>query len=251
MKKVIRHLTSLGLKETDAQVYLACLGRAGGLHVHEIVERTGIQRSTVDLILSRLKKQGFVSVHKEGARRVFSAEHPERISFSFEQNLRDFQSFMPQMAALLNDGENACVRFFEGVRGIEAVYDDILLTCQALQASTREILVVSSGKDLLSVLPDHDRNFIRKRIRRGIKTQILAPKDAISQQIFVSGEKALRSTRFFDGTAFPMEIEIDLYADKVAFINLKEPNLSGTILQSPPIARSLRSLFMMMWQNAA
>lgn len=247
IKDAHKYLTELGLKENDSQVYLACFQRPMGLFVHEIVELTDLKRSTIDLILQRLRKKGFISRHKQGARWVYCAESPEKISHSIHNKLNAFDEFIPGLFSMIENSALPNVRFYEGKQGIESVFDDILLNCKRANNKDHELLTISSGKDIIQLLPDHHKKFIQKRVRHSITTRMLAPNNKTSQAVYKSDPRHLRQTHFFDEQQYSFTNEIDIYAHKVALMNFAEPGIMATVIESKSIAESMRALFDMLW----
>ncbi len=246
-RDIERYFSDLGMKPEEAKVYLACLKRPNGLFVHEIVRNTNIKRSTTDLILNRLRKCSFVSRHRDGARWVYCAEPPEKISFSFEKKLEGFRTILPLLMKQFHTGALPVVRFFEGNEGLEQLFDDILLTCKALPMEKRELLIISSGYNLLKALPEHEQRFIKKRVKQNISVRILAPNDKITQQIYKTDPMSLRKTKFFDGKTYPFSVEMNIYADKIALLDFSDSGATGTIIQNSEITSSVNSLFRMLW----
>lgn len=243
----LKYFVDLGLKDNEAQIYLTCLKKPTGLLVHEIVSETDIKRSTIDLILVRLIDKGLITRHKEGARWVFCAQSPEHLAHGLDQKLSDFKKFIPFLMSEFEDGLMPSVRFYEGNKGVDAIYQDILLECGRAAPPENRVLTISSGKDLIKILPDHHKNFIQKRIRKGISTKVLGPDNKISQTIYVENKKHLRETRFFNAQSFPFSVEINIYAQKVAFINLSETQKIGVVIHNKRISSSLNSIFQMLW----
>ena len=244
-----RHLTNLGLRENEALVYLACLQYPTGTSVHELVSATNIKRSSVDLILDRLRKRGFIQRHKEGKRWFYRAETPENIVFSIEERTQDFKQFLPVFMQSMTSGAMPSVRFYEGLEGVNQVFDDILLSTR-LSKSNNELLTISSGKDLIKLIPGHQLQFVKKRIREQIPLRILAPESEFTRKLFVENERALRSSRFFDEKQFNFKMEIDIYADKVALLTFSEPRVMGTVIENKEIADSMRSIFELIWLSS-
>ncbi len=247
MKKAKNYLIDLGLKENDADVYLSCLQKPMGLYVHEIASVTDIKRSSIDLILSRLRKQGYITRHKQGARWIYCAEPLEKLSHKIEEKVKDFKTFIPSFLELLDNSNTPNVRFYEGEKGISSIFDDVLMTCGRLDSTNNELLIISSGRDLIKLLPDHQNRFIQKRIRKGIPVKILAPENNITQRLYSTSKRHIRQTKFFSEAYYPFQIEIDIYGDKVAMISFSDPGIMGTVIENKAIANSLRSLFRMLW----
>lgn len=247
LEKAKRYLVDLGLKENESQVYLACLQKPMGLFVHEIVNITSLKRSTIDLVLNRMISQNFISRYKQGARWVYCAESPDKISYSAQVKIEEFTNFIPALLNLVDQGHTPHVRFYEGSKGVESIYEDILLTNKAIMKQGHELLIISSGKDLIRLLPNHYKQFVQKRIRNGIPIRVLAPNNPVSQKLYKTSQAQLRTTCFFDEQAYPFKTEIDIYGNKIALINFTEPGIMGTVIESAAIASSMQSVFNMLW----
>ena len=244
--EAIDQLSELGLKKNEAQVYLACLRKPYGIHVHEIADLTDVKRSSIDVILQRLRERGFVIRFKEGQRWLYRAETPEKIAFSFEEKIADFKSFAPYLSQAMSSGPVPNVRFYEGISGVSKVYDDILLATSS-EGSTKGVLTISSGKDLLKLLPGHHKQFIRKRINRQIRVRLLAPDNSLTRKLFASEESSLRHTRYFNEQAHPFKVEVNIYANKIALVNFSDPGIMATVIENNEIAASFRSIFELLW----
>ncbi|HVX91381.1 MAG TPA: helix-turn-helix domain-containing protein [Candidatus Paceibacterota bacterium] len=241
-------LKKLGLKEADVKVYLACLENKQGLFVAEIAKITGIKRSTVNLILERLQERGFVTFHLEGARKRFSAEAPESLLFNFEEQVKDLRAFIPLLHMASEGNQKTKIRFFEGKEGVAKIYADSLLTLKMSDGAGKELLAISSGEDVFNLIPEHEKQFINKRIKERIPLRWIAPEGKVSRDLDKTSSQELRKIKFFDGKKYQFHVEIDVYADTVALMNLgKEP--SGVIIENKDLAQSVRSLFNLIWDS--
>ena len=130
MWKIIKqNLEKIGFKENEIKVYLACLQFPQGLLVVDIVKQTNIKRGTVNLILERLTKAGYVTFYLDGHRKRYQAENLETIIFNFEENLKELKSILPLLLKP-SPQQKTKVRFFQGKDGLEQIFYDILLSCK-------------------------------------------------------------------------------------------------------------------------
>ncbi len=245
IKKILAHL---GLKENEIKIYLTCLENKQGLFVSEVAKITGIKRSSVNLILDRLNTKGFVTYHLEGARKLFSAEQPEALLFRLEDSLSDFRALIPLLRATTGSDKKTKVRFFEGKDGIEKIFTDILLTIKINRDAKKEICAVSSGKDIFKFLPEHQKNFINKRVKERIPIRWIAPDSKVSRELEKKSSDEYRKMKFFDAMKYQFNIEIDVYADKIALISFGD-ELSGVIVENKSFAGSFRGLFNLLWDS--
>ena len=126
------------------RIYLTLLSNKPGFFVAEIAKQTSIKRSTVNLILERLHRKGFITYHLDGARKLFTAEAPETLLSQFENTLADLRSLIPLLRATSGQDKRTKIRFFEGRDGIETILNDILLTLKIAKGEKREYLAISS-----------------------------------------------------------------------------------------------------------
>lgn len=238
-------LGKIGLKRDEAKIYLACLRNKGGLFTHEITRLSAVKRSTVDLIVRRLLARNFLSSFREGPRRKFVAESPERILFGFQSSLDDFRGILPALMRLNGDSEQTRVTFYEGAKGLRAIYDDVILTLKSLPEKERINYCVSSGRDIERIQPRFQKQFIDRRIHERIAVKMIAVRN-VPRQSWASSKKELRVTKMFDGKKYPFAIELNIYNDKVFLIAAHKP-VGGIIIHSKVIAHSMRSFFMMVW----
>lgn len=240
-------LEKLGLKEPEVRVYFACLEHKEGLFVAEITKLTGIKRSTVNLILERLAKKGFITFHLDGSRKLFSAESPEALLFQFEDSLSELRHLIPLLRIAAGKDKKTNIRFFEGREALEKILSDVLITLKMTRGS-KELLEISSGQDVFEVQPDHRKKFIDKRIRERIPLRWIAPESKLAREIDKTSKQELRKIKYFDSKKYEFQIEIDVYSDKIALIDLgKYP--SGVIVENKLLADSFRSLFNLLWDH--
>lgn len=248
LENVGKILSRIGLKDPEIKVYLTCLENKQGLFVAEIAKKTGIKRSTINLILERLTEKKFVTYHLDGSRKLFSAEPPESLLFHLEDSLNDLRGLIPLLHIASGADKKTKIRFFEGKEGVEKIYADILLTLKISRDPKKEQLAISSGEDVFELTPEHQKSFINKRVKERIPLRWIAPEDNISRELDKMSDKEFRKMKFFDSKKYKFHIEIDVYADKVALISLDKER-SGVIIENKSLAESFRSLFNLLWDS--
>ena len=241
-------LAQLGFKEAEARVYLLCLQNKQGLFIFEIAKQTGIKRSTVNLILERLGNKGFITHHVDGARKRFTAESPEALLFRFEESLNDMRALLPLLNAVSGSDKKTKIRFFEGAHGIEMIHKDILLTLKLTKGSKRENLAIASGDNVFQLQPEHQKQFIDKRVKARIPLRWIAPDSPLTRKIDTRSNVECRKMKFFNPKKYKFNIELDVYGDSVALMILgDEP--AGVIVENKTLAESFRGLFNLLWDS--
>lgn len=238
-------LGKIGLKRDEARVYLACLRSRTGLFVHEITRISGVKRSTVDLILRRLLARHFLTSFREGQRRKFAAESPERILFDFQREMEDFRNVIPMLMRLGAHADQTRVTFHEGISGVKTIFDGMNLTMKSLPINERIVYSIAPGRQVEKLQPRFRQQFIDRRVQNRISVRMIAVRDE-PNQTWPSSTRDLRLTKMFDGKKYPFGIELTVAHDKIMLLSFFRP-VGGISIQNKVIADSLRSLFNLLW----
>lgn len=238
-----------GLSEAQAKAYLALMQNAK-LSPTKLGEFIGENRTNCYAILEKLEKYGLAEKTKD-KKTSYRATHPTNLETLAEKRRRALSQnekiIKDNISSILDvyyaHNEAPGTRIYQGLEGIREIYDDIIRTgeTQYFIRSTQDIV---SG-DLL-------RNFREERIKKGIETVALTPDTKIGRENQKNGmDKQLKFNRtWMPKDAFPSSTEINVYGNKVAFINYGETQTS-IIITSPAIANAMRLVFTMLqnyWQ---
>lgn len=244
-------LKNLGLSEKESEVYLANL-RTGNSKISTIAKRAGITRSTAYNVLNSLYEKGLVKRSNKAGVQFFSPIHPKEIVELLENRkseindrIEQVKTYLPQMEALYNPKiELPKVMFYEGKEGIKKIYQDIL---KSEDKKTFAALSLDSMEEDLKRWAK--TTFTKKKIKKGIHSKVLLSSKN-SKSYTKLDKKHLRESVVIPHEKYPFEVEIDVYShDKTAFISYDESEMMGVIIESPKIARTLKSLFSLVWDK--
>lgn len=135
-------LRKLGLKEKEAVVYLAGLD-LGPESLQNIARKSEVTRPTAYGIVKTLQEKGLFREVKQGKKRLFVANSPEKILHILHLQKRELEErereFIRIIAALESRYEKKGLQIYKGKEGLEALEEQILFT------ASRDIVVFSSG----------------------------------------------------------------------------------------------------------
>lgn len=149
-----------------------------------------------------------------------------------------------QITQILTPDAKDLITYCHGVEGIINIYQD------TLNLPPEEIIYA-----FLNPEDVHDevyrwltQEYIEKRVSKGIFAHVFVTNGHNSPRALKYkelDEKEKRITHFVESYDKPFECEVDIYGDKVAFINYnpKEP-LFGIVINHPIIARTLKSFYL-------
>lgn len=239
--KVENILKKLGFSNNEIQVYLSSL-ECGLSSAQEIAANAGLKRTTTYSVLSYLVNRGVVARSKIKNKTRFLAEPPERLLNLVNELQENIKKALPQLDAIYNKSETKPkITFYEGESAIQKVYDDTLLE------KPKEILEWNTNAyfERESV----DPNYIQKRVAFSIKARRIAGKGSKwdTKHRYID-PKELSETLIVPREIFNPEIEVNIYNNKVAFMNYAE-NMS-IIIESKPISDAMRQAYELSWKGA-
>lgn len=234
------NLTSFGLNDKENAVYLALL-ELGEASISAIVMKSGVKRTTVYASLQSLHERGLVSRFTKRKRTLYFAEDPRTLRKILGEQERKLEAIMPELLSLTNAlTHKPTVRFFEGVKGIEQVYED------TLRFPDQEMVAWVTDEALKSLNHDFLYGYLPRRVAQKIWVRVLASESPLIKSYVADDSKWLRNTRTISKELFPFGVEIDLYGKRyIAIMSFREQ--FGMVIESEEIYRTLKSIFEMGW----
>lgn len=240
--KLLSVVKNIGLTDKEAKVYLACL-ELGANGVSEIARCARINRVTAYDVLEKLMKKGMVSSFAKQGARFYDATEPATVASEAKRKALDFKKSLPDFKRLRGEAIHPRVRYFEGLDGIKAIYEDTL-------GSKTEILNYSNSKEIRSHWPDYDEAYVEKRVKHKVFLRGISPMDEHGRAVHSKDKACYREIRLVPEKDFTFTNEINIYDDKVAIISYTDVPLMGMIIESLEIANTQRDIFKMAWEFA-
>ena len=235
-------LRAAGLDEKQTAIYITCL-ELGPAKVPEIAREARMKRTTAYGIIDELVSMGIISASYKGKTKVYIAEDPKVIASLLEEKKRRIAEAMPGLSDLfLTHHKRPRITFFEGREGLRKIYDDVL------DCSSKQVKTIARVKQHNEAVGDaFVKEFIKKRIARGISARVLHPKfgDLYSKDRGMEDSKLKRQVRYLPPNVFHAAM-IMIYDHKVAMVSTKEENF-GFIIESKEFSGTLSAYFDFMW----
>ncbi|MBI2453603.1 hypothetical protein HYV58_00300, partial [Candidatus Peregrinibacteria bacterium] len=173
----------------------------------------------------------------------YDATDPHVVSADFKRRARDFEKALPEFRRLRGEAIHPRIRYFEGLEGIKAIYEDTL-------SSKTEILNYANSREIRDHWPEYDEEYVKKRVKKKIYLRGIAPADEHGAWVQSRDTENYREIRLVPAHEFTFTNEINIYNDKVAIISYKDEPLIGMIIESQEIANTQRDIFKMAWAFA-
>lgn len=236
-------LGAIGFSENESKVYLACLG-VGTASAQKIAEQAGLPRTTVYSVLTYLVKRGIVAKTVQQDKTRFLAEAPEKLLNLLTDLKRQVEKSLPELEALYNTSQTKPkILFYEGKGSIRRMLDD------TLEQRPKEILMWNSDRYFEFDRYGHDKDYIEKRVSLGIHGKRICGKGSKwALENKKRDAKELSETVVVQKKMFLQGVEINIYNEKVMFMNFAENN--GLIIESRAIAETMKEVYQLSWLGA-
>lgn len=241
MKITDELLSLLGMTDMQAKVYLAALELGEGT-MQMLARKSGLNRTTIYTFIDELKERGYILETRRAKRRVYSAVHPERLIEMQKTRLGGLERILPELLAINNQSaKKPRVTFYEGMKGIEDVYADML-------REKKEILSYEDMDNLEAGLPEQFfASFPKERARRDILIRSISRDTPFAREFSKKNRGLLRETKFVPATEFRTDISI--YGDKVALMDLRGDPASCVLIENQNLAETMRIIWRQLWDT--
>lgn len=243
-----------GLSKEQAKMYLFLLEN-GLAPVKVIASKTGIGRALAYKVLEQLIKLELAEKREDiGKVALFFPAHPKRIkelvgvrkerALEAGEALERSFGLLASSFNLLSGKPN--IQFFEGIEGIQRVYDDILETNQHIRVISSPI---HHGKqEALHLI----REQIEKQAAQKIQTKAITPhaEGQTETTTLVSDDaKYLITRKIVPVEKLNIPAQVIVYGDKVAITNFRETIVTA-VIESKYIAETFRLIFEYIWEKS-
>jgi len=239
---LVKLLEEAGLSDKESRVYLALLA-TGQATVNKIAQVTKLKRPIIYVTLESLEKIGYASKVPNKTVSTYSAGDPAVISAQLSTTSKHFQEMLPYLQTLgARTERRPKISSYDSVEAIWRAFKE-----QSLES---DVSVITSYGRIYNLFPKLTEEWL-KNCEKGVYKlknwrHIITdePKDIeIGKRLTAIGQKvkAIRSanTHLVDLVVYDNKVSLALI-DKEPFIN---------IIESEPLALSMRGIFEVVWKD--
>ncbi len=238
------------IREKEKKIMFA-LYRLSEASVGNLAKETLINRTTLYPILNRMLSKGLVSkiqiedktIYKplpledfkdwaESKKEKDETENAELLTWISSQKTR-------KQKTLLSD-----ISYFEGEEGVKKLYADTWRN-----NNEKLIYCLTDYKNALETMGNFFRNeYFPQRIKHGVKVRNLVPDSEEGRKAKATAKQLLRELKFIK-LFEDLEIEINIYDDKLVIVAFDKEKPSGVLIKNGKIASAMKNIFEYLWRN--
>jgi sugar-specific transcriptional regulator TrmB len=246
-KKIVPLLEKAGFSDKEIAIYLALLEIGKGT-VSEIARKAGVGRTYGYTILDGLAAKGLASISGKEPKHEYIAESPRKLITLLEEELEskkqvasELKSILPELIAAHSVEDRPKVRFYEGIQGMQAVYEDTL--------SSNEPVIRGYLKydELHNTLKQYFPGYYKRRATKELFGRAIATDTPLARERKKHDKEENREIRLIPKDKFDISPEIDIYDNKVMIVSWREK--LGVIIESGEIADAMKKIFDLVWET--
>ncbi|MDD4989075.1 MAG: helix-turn-helix domain-containing protein [Candidatus Pacebacteria bacterium] len=240
-------LQSFGFSEKETDVYIALLELGKGT-VSKISLQAGINRTTGYDILGSLVSKKLVTVSGKEPKQEHSAEPPTAITeylkrrvSETETYIKEAEKILPELTLLHTIENRPKIRFYEGLEGLQYVYEDTLTSSETIRA-------YAAPDDVQRTLPNYFPDYFKRRAKKGIPIRAIFPRTPTAEERQSHDIEEKRDTAFVPADKYYFSPEINIYDNKIMIASWREK--LGITIESEEIADAMKKIFELAWAEA-
>lgn len=136
-------IEQLGYSAREAKVYLVSL-RLGEAHITDIAEKVNLPRSSVQIVVDRLHKDGLMNFYVMRRYKYWVAENPEVLLKRLQEREKVIKEALPQLKEIRQESRRDFVRDKQYKKSVDALQ-------MLADASPQAVLVANSNHEIAYV----------------------------------------------------------------------------------------------------
>jgi sugar-specific transcriptional regulator TrmB len=240
--RIQKVIEKLGYRPNSVKAYLAVL-QLGEATISEISKKIQLPRTSTQLIVQSLHKDGLLNFYTKVKRKYWVAENPDRLLSQIRARESEIKEILPEIHSLRRDSHTRpVINSFNGIEGVRKMLDDIIETKHPIRS-------FSSVTDFKKLLGEEFNDFIARRRNRFLHVQFLTSRTQETELLKKRDSQELRNTRFM-----PDSIAVNnahfIYGDKLAIISLNKKLPTGVIIHDKTVAMTHKGIFDALWAQS-
>ncbi len=236
-------LVDIGLRESEAQVYLAALSR-GPTTILALAGETALKRTTIYSIVEELQRRGLMSVEMSGFKKRFVAAEPNRIEQILVQQREKLQRVLPELDALANfTGNEQSLKYYTGLEAVKGVYESLIQDIRPHE----DYLILSDLDRWLKQDPEYFLKFIQRRAKLPINIRMLTQDSDVARE-HKRVQRTLNETIQILPKGTQLTTNLVITPQRVVIHQIIPP-VFAIVIENKSIIQMHREQFEMMWRT--
>ncbi len=235
-------LLELGLNDKEALLYLSAL-KIGPATAQQLALDSELKRSTAYPYIDALVEKGLFHIEINGARKLFIAESPDKLSILLERKKQILTSIMPLLVQdyMYSSPSINTIKMYYGLAGIKLIYDDILTGLN----EGDDYFVISDQQKWHALDPIYFENFILNRAKLNLHIKLLLQDNPHAKAYQHKQDQYHEQIKLIP-QHIDLNINMIILPSKVIIVQMVEP-LLAILIENKNVAAMNKTLFNVIW----
>lgn len=252
--------SNAGLSLNEAEIYEYLL-KSGESSAADIIKNTSLKKGMAYLEIENLAKKGLITkkllkpknpnVRNKSKIAYFTPHHPEKLrefiinkeseiltaKNNFEANFTDLVSDFNLISG------KPGIQVFEGLEGMKKVLQDSL-------TSTEVIRTYADMEAIEKYLGKINEDYAKQRDKLNVRKRAILLDTPFARKKLGNYHSKTTEPRFMTKTEYPFKSVMQIYDNKISYINFSPKTSIGIIINDPEIYQMNCAIFEHAWLNA-
>ncbi len=235
-------LEDIGLTQVEIKVFLALID-LGSSNAGDIMEKTGLQNTTVHRAFHSLAGKGLLTYILVSKKKNYQAVDPDLLLTHLEEKRANLQSIIPELKERIKaSGSKPQVIVYQGVKGAKE------LLHQMLDTDSKEYVAYGGNQTNVNLFGDFFwKNFHNKRYQKKIKAKLIFH-NSLKHWVPILNKYPLTEVKTTKHI-FEQMTETVICGNKVAIL-VYLPKPFGVLIDEKTAADSYRKFFDILWSSS-
>lgn len=242
-KNLFKSLTSIGLSEKAAQVYLAALD-LGEATVQQLAKRSGLVRTTIYYTLNELVDFGALVETKRDKKVYYIPQKPQAVLKQARINLQDLEKNLPELEDRMHSAYNRPrIYFLHGPAGFKQMWEKVL------NSADKKFDIITSAENLSNFVSEKYilEEIVQTKKQLDIKSRQLIVDSQNARRIIAKDFKENRISKLLPHT-YRLPSTVVICKNFVAFISPRHEDLLFMV-EGESFVKTHQSLFNALWDS--
>jgi sugar-specific transcriptional regulator TrmB len=243
METLIQNLTSVGISEKEARVYITLL-QLGKASAYSVSERSGLKKPTTYVILGELIKKGLALKVPRVKKQQFIARPPEEFFASVEERLRQAKKALPDLITMAeNNKTKVRTLFYEGLNGVK---DSLYYRSKEMKG--KEVVgFYATTEDASPELMEIFNSWPKNMREAGVSFRVITPEHETTKQYLQDDKRYGNLIKTIPYSLYSSKTSLEAGDIFVRIVLFK--SMQSVIIESAELAESVKQIFEMIWNK--
>lgn len=241
------------LLTTKEKTVLEALYKLEDRSVSLIAQETLINRTSLYPILEKLSSKGIVTKSELEDRTIYDPiekdQFIEWLRSKENEVKKDTQSIQEWFSGVDSSNSSPAlyskIKYFEGFDGVKNLYSD-----SWRENKGKQIYAITDVKAAVATMGEFFRNdYMPERVKRGVRVKDIMTQSEDARVEQQNTSKYLREVKLAKDLFKDLEIELNIYDDKVAIVAYDSVKPSGVLIKNQRIANAMKNIFEYLWNK--